>query len=94
MKENNDKIIEGLLLEREELLKAFPKLRKFQDQIEDELDHAGRGPLERAAKVNQLLVDKMATDLLPAVATLNKIKNKLEMYQQEMVIEEDYKRAA
>jgi hypothetical protein len=94
MKDNNEKIIEALLLKREELLKSFPKLRKLQGKIEAELDRAGRGPLERAAKVNQLLVEKIATDLLPAVATLNKIKNKLEIHQREVMVEEDYKRAA
>jgi capsule polysaccharide export protein KpsE/RkpR len=76
MKTNYDLLIEALEKEREELLKANPDLKKYQDELDNAL--AGvTDPLERAAILNQLLVDKLAKELIPAMAELKQVDSEV-----------------
>jgi len=42
---------------REKLLKNYPKMRKFQDKIDEVLKKAGDDPLNRQVALQELMID-------------------------------------
>lgn len=76
MKENYDLIIKALEKERDELLEAYPELKKLQLEIDQSLEGI-EDPLERAAILNKLLIQKLSQDLLPSIAKLRQVESEV-----------------
>ncbi len=87
MKTNYDLLIAALEKEREELLKVYPELKKYQDEIDKKLEGVD-DPLERAAILNQMLVDKLSQELLGAMAELKQIQSKVKAHENTQRLKE------
>ena len=86
MKTNYDLLIKALEKEREELLEANPDLKKHQREIDKALEGV-EDPLERAAILNQLLIQKLSEELIPAIAELRQVKSKVKAKENQKYIE-------
>ena len=78
--------IAALIKERDDYLKANPHLQEFQDEIDGSLDGIVK-PLDRAEKLNAMLVKKMATELLPAQKEVKKIQAVVKQMEKDIEIE-------
>ena len=65
--------VRALEKERDDFIDQNPHLKEFQETIDKELMGLNN-PLLRAAKMHELLVKKMTTELLPAQRELRKIQ--------------------
>lgn len=86
MKTNYDLLIKALEKEREELLEANPDLKKYQKEIDKALEGV-QDPLERAAILNQLLIQKLSEELIPAMAELRQVESKVKAKENQKYIE-------
>lgn len=80
MKINQEILVEALIKERDELIKNNPELAEFQSRIDSELDDITE-PLERAAKVNQMLLKMLSEKLLPAMNKLREIESEVKILE-------------
>jgi len=93
MKENYDLMLEGLLKEKELLLKSNPELQTFQDEIDLILESEGDDAISRCKKLIGMLMHKMQFELLPARYHLNRLKNKVEYMSNDKIEEVDLNEA-
>lgn len=80
MKVDQQLLIESLIKERDELIASNPELAEFQREIDRQLEHI-RDPLERAAKVNQMLIKMMTEKLLPAMSKLREVESEVKILE-------------
>ena len=79
MKENFKLMEEGLIKERDKLLKKHPDLIKYQLEIDEILNRLNTDcPNERAHRLTQMLLSKMITELLPANDELRKLQERIQ----------------
>lgn len=79
MKENFKLMEEGLIKERDRLLRKHPDLIKFQLEIDEILARMeSKDPALRASKLTQMLISKMLTELLPANDELRKLQERIQ----------------
>lgn len=81
MKEDFETLLRALLLEREKLLETCSDLKEFQKIIDQEIKV--QDPLERAKKVNELLLRKLNDELIPAMYHLRKLQAKINTLTDE-----------
>jgi leucyl aminopeptidase (aminopeptidase T) len=85
--DENKKLIESLLAERDELLKSNPELIPLQKEIDRALNEAGSDPVKRAEKAHEMLEDMVKNEFLPELdrakgvisAELEKLKNDVDV---------------
>lgn len=78
MKEDYKLMEEGLLKERDRLLKKYPELIKFQLEIDAVMaEYESKDSTFRAQKLTELLVSKMITELIPANEKLREIQERI-----------------
>lgn len=82
MKEDYEILLRALLMEREKLLNSCTELKKFQEEIDAQLDV--EDPFLRAKKLNELLLRKLNDELIPAMYHLRKLQSKI----NNMTVEE------
>jgi len=71
---DQNKLLEKLIRDREEFLRAYPHLRPLQDYIDQKLDMAGSDPAKRMEVIYHLLSEFMrnGADLQEEVDELSK----------------------
>ncbi len=78
MKENFKLMEEELIKERDLLLRKHPDLIKFQVEIDEILSRMEeKDPTLRATKLNQMLISKLLTELLPENDELILLQDKI-----------------
>jgi len=79
MKEDFKLMEEGLIKERDKLLRKHPDLIKFQLEIDEILARMeSKDPALRASKLTKMLISKMLTELLPANDELRKLQERIQ----------------
>ena len=75
---SNEKHIQQLIKERDKLLKCHPELISYQLEIDNVLDQLeNQSAQNRAHKLTQMLLSKVAKELLPANNELLKLRKRI-----------------
>jgi hypothetical protein len=81
MKVDYDILLKALIMERERILETCSELAEFQKEIDEHLTI--EDPYQRAKKINELLIEKLNKELIPAMYQLRKLQSKIEGMSDE-----------